>query len=170
MKLFKPVLLGLGGVCCIVGIYAYNVWISYDHLFTPRAPERSHIEAEFISKPDSETQAAIIRVMLNELSESDHSVNDDGNVYLAVPNDVFILLPKRINDIGLVHYQGPIGSKERSVSYIAFSHWGIRDEKVFVSRIAYFAGGNIGGCREEYATHESHGWHRVSSDCFAMAS
>lgn len=57
---------------------------------------------------------------------------------------------------------------ERNYSYLEFSGWsGTGDSAVF-TQIAYFRGGNIGGCTERYSRH-GRLWKRGKPDCFAMA-
>lgn len=117
-----------------------------------------------------ETQAEIIIVSLNEMTTEDHAVTASGDVYLLVSDELYKVLPKSVNEIKVNQYTGSAGIRQDSVPYIVFSRWGEADGSIYVTKTAYFVGGNTGGCSKKYEKNDAGQWTRTKSDCFAAAS
>jgi hypothetical protein len=119
---------------------------------------------------DDVTKAEVIKVWLKRIDKNDHFVTDERVVYLAVAEDVYKLLPKKVNDLQIKRYIGSIKFRENEVPYILFTNWSRRGNYVWLTGTAYFVGGNVGGCNVRYDWKEGKGWNNSESECFAAAS
>ncbi len=119
---------------------------------------------------DDLTKVAIINVQLRGITKRDHVVMQGNIVYLSVPEEVFEKLPKSVNGLTIKHYTGSTMPNQNDVSYVVFTRWAKKDNSVWVTSTAHFAGGNIGGCNEQYDRSEKGVWIRAKSECFAAAS
>lgn len=160
-------------VVCLTGLYLHAEF--YDLIgerwpVKALRPVRSLPKEGDSSSVDVETRAAIIKVALERMTKKDHAVTDDGRVYLVVSEELYKRLPRSVNDIKIERYTGPTYTGENDVPYIVFNGWVMEGNSVLVTQIAYFVGGNTGGCHERYTYWEVGGWKVTSSECFASAS
>ncbi|MBX7060509.1 MAG: hypothetical protein K1X52_02535 [Pyrinomonadaceae bacterium] len=119
---------------------------------------------------DLETKAAVLTSFLSPTTREDHVVTDDGRIYLLVSEDLYAKLQRSTNGIKVERYTGATEVRANTVPYIVFSGWTKRADTVFVTQIAYFVGGNSGGCDEQYMYSKVSGWMLTKGDCFAAAS
>jgi hypothetical protein len=165
------VLLGLSAIPSAIHLLdslGRNSQIADAHAPLVRAsPSMKSFEYEGV---DDSAKVAIITVQLRSLTKKDHVVMQGNLLYLLVSEEIFARLPKSINGLTIKLYTGSTMPNENDVSYLDFTRWARKDESVWVTSTAHFAGGNIGGCNEQYVRSEKGIWTRAQSECFAAAS
>ncbi len=118
---------------------------------------------------DEDTQGEIIGLILKDISIEDHAVTKDGRVYLSITDSLFKKLPKSINGVKLELLKGIPPDGKLKVAYLTFSGWSIVTDKISVTNIAHFYGGNEGGCNLKFVRVDTR-WTEQKRECFASAS
>lgn len=114
-------------------------------------------------------KAEIIREILKPLSRKDHSVSYDGKLYLLLSEDVFQKLPSTINTIPLVRIDASDVTESFNNDYVVFDSWAKSGDLIVLKDMAYFWGGNTGGCIRRFR-YTNGTWVQTTPECFAAAS
>lgn len=164
-------LLGISAIPSVIYLVVSNTPSSQIAAATTDIP-RVHPPVKSIEYEDVEDtiRVAIINVQLRGMTKKDHVVMQGDTVYLSVSEEIFAKLPRSVNGLKIKRYTGSTMPNQNDVSYLDFTRWAKKDESVWVTSTARFAGGNIGGCSEQYDRSEKGIWTRVKSECFAAAS
>lgn len=168
---FIGLLVGISGIPSVVMVLGSISSVSPVEQEAELSSPRSYVsETVSNSNPEDSTKVAIIALQLQGMTIKDHVVTENKLVYVLVSPEIFAKLPKFINGLKVKRYTGPTFPDRNDVSYLYFSGWVQKDDSVWLTSTAYFAGGNVGGCDEQYDRSKNGKWTRVKSDCFAMAS
>lgn len=123
-----------------------------------------------VSDLDTKTMANIIGVKLRSIDIEDHVLENGREIYLAVSDEIYKLLPKKVNGLVIKQYKGSREIRKNNVSYMGFRDWGRAGEFVDVTFTSYYVGGNISGCYNRYEKNPNKKWVLIYSDCFAGAT
>lgn len=115
-----------------------------------------------------QTKAEIITLLLSTEKKSKYTNRWDRIPCLDVPEDIFKMLPKRVNSYAIRNC-ATLRSPEVHIDRDSFDGWRRGGDLLSVTWSTKFYGGNIGGCSYKFALIDNR-WKQISADCFAMAS
>lgn len=114
-----------------------------------------------------QAKADIIHAILKEAKKEDHAVTELGELYVYVPDEIFALLPKEVNGIQIKQLTFGEYNRGFKEDYLVFREWKESETgMISVANVAFFAGGNAGGCNYNFKLEDGH-WKEDSRKCHA---